>query len=83
MIQPMLIVLPMGLDWALHFCQGVVEKAVEDTVGASRLLRDREASPILQAEPPGLEDCSVRQDHPAVAAGAYVDNVAVMSSSVM
>ena len=42
-IQPYLCVLPMGWNWALHFCQSVVQRALGQVIGEDRILEDRKA----------------------------------------
>lgn len=56
----------MGWSWALHFCQSVVKRAVEQVVGKDRVMQDRK---------PGIFSSSPS----SVAGVAYVDNVAIIS----
>ena len=67
-VSPQLLVLPMGWNWALHFCQGALEEFV-DHAGLSQYdaLKDRIApSPLCEEE---------------IQHASYVDNFAVCSYS--
>ena len=65
--SPTLVVLPMGWNWSLYFCQCLVEAEIRRAgVAADRVVHDRHVIP----------DC---QDQPVVA--AYVDGVAAIGNN--
>ena len=66
--MPCMCVLPMGWSWSLHYCQLAVRNVVEQALGPSRIVEDRQGGIVLSRSLP-------------IAGAAYEDNFAVFGLS--
>jgi hypothetical protein len=89
LVEPYLVVLPMGWNWALHFCQSVINRAVATVIGDDRMIGDKDASVVVSKPAPGglhmtkldFAETKVVPHQSDIAAAVYVDNFAIIGTN--